>query len=139
MPSCVNTTVKRKKEQMNNKNPSQKPVSISISEDDIKRLDKVVEIKRNPLTPFHDFVSLIIKAIESAEGDEVTLKISDLQKAIPTETDFGAITDLLPSAYKTRLAEGGWNDPGDTDYNLYDTDYGEYADPGGPADTPGDP
>jgi hypothetical protein len=109
---------------------AKKKPTLSISDEQIKRLDKVVQIKQDPLAPFKGLISFLVDALAATKNvKDVTFNRKELIKHLPKRSDVATLSLLLPGAFSARLAETGYNDPGDSDHNLYDT---SDNDPGSP-------
>ena len=93
-----------------------KPATLTLSNDQIQRLDAVVKFKKDPLDQVKRLLAFLDGAVRDAGHAEITLSKKKLLAMIPTKSDLQTLSLLLPGAVHT-LSEIGTNDGEGGDYD----------------------
>ena len=107
---------------------TEKSLGFSLSDDQIQRLDSVVDVKKDPLDPFKRLLSYLDAELLKAKGEEVvTLNIKNLLKVIPSKSDLVIASLAMPGAINAKLSETASTDGvgGDYDWRRLDNDSDE--------------
>lgn len=88
--------------------------TVTLTGEEIKRLDAVAEFKQDPLEPFIKLIDFLRTASAQGDGDQVSISRTDLINLIPKRSQLLTLVQLLPYGLSAQLNSN------DADYNLYD-------------------